>query len=144
MNFCFTLYYFLNSSWARPATLGFFVIRSWQTAQFCNDIETGWSIFKKLSQVSNLFVSGFTEYSINLNQCVFVLPDSPQQNQFFFPKKRKEKNLVATNTNNEINSFSFLHIIVQLYIFLIKFLFWCVHSLTASCLLLKLGFYRRK
>ena len=86
MNFCFTLYYFLNSSWARPATLGFFVIRSWQTAQFCNDIETGWSIFKKLSQVSNLFVSGFTEYSINLNQCVFVLPDSPQQNQFFFPK----------------------------------------------------------
>ena len=64
--------------------------------------------------------------------------------QFFFPKKRKEKNLVATNTNNEINSFSFLHIIVQLYIFLIKFLFWCVHSLTASCLLLKLGFYRRK
>ena len=86
MNFCFTLYYFLNSSWARPATLGFFVIRSWQTAQFCNDIETGWSIFKKLSQVSNLFVPGFTEYSINLNQCVFVLPDSPQQNQFFFPK----------------------------------------------------------
>ena len=86
MNFCFTLYYFLNSSWARPTTLGFFVIRSWQTAQFCNDIETGWSIFKKLSQVSNLFVSGFTEYSINLNQCVFVLPDSPQQNQFFFPK----------------------------------------------------------
>ena len=31
-------------------------------------------------------MSGFTEYSINLNQCVFVLPDSPQQNQFFFPE----------------------------------------------------------
>ena len=44
---------------------------------------------------------GFTEYSINLNQCVFVLPDSPQQNQFFFP----ENDVIAEITYQSLHQY---------------------------------------